>query len=861
MTHKNRHIAAAMFLSVLMLITAFSLISCRSSHNQNIVVSFNPMGGTPAIECQILLPGERMTPVPIPERRGFRFAGWYQDPPYYTVNWDFFDCLAWHTKTLYARWIRAGGGGGGGGGGVGGGTPPPTPRMVYSYETWHEAFDAIDASPAASSHVIFLACCPTGDCDINFNPIQISSFGGWSTSANNNRTVDNGRRVYIRQWDPNALGLTHRLEGGPLASGVAYHSRITVYGSGSRLILDGPELYRVRIFVGPDSHDPAVVPGGVFELRDGIIRNNPNFGAVNPWAGVNISGSGSRFYMSGGTIGHNRFGVAAGVPVTGGGVNVLGAGAVFNMSGGTIGGGTSAWGAFEGNQARYGGGVRVADGGAFNKTGGRIGGGGTLPSERNEAGGVVGNVAVTVGGGGGVYVTGAGSTFRMYTGALIAHNFTNGPGRNGGGVRIADNAQFTMNGGIIEHNTIAGSTAATYRSRGAGVFVAHNSTFAMNGGSINNNTSTTGSGGGVYVFASTFTMGTGATISGNSSARSGGGVYLGGSSTFTMNGGVIGGPLDAVLPTEGNNAAAPGTSVGGGGVAVRTGSTFTMHAGTISRNTSGSLGGGVFVYHAGTTFNMTGGSIERNIANTNAGGVLVNAQQSITNPATFNMTGGQIYRNQAPSGVGGGVMVDTCGHFNMSAGAVIAYNTALSGGGVELRGLASGTPSDPHHVNFDPFLLHWNGSVFYMSGGVIKNNTATGIGAPTPLGTGNNENTGGGGVFMRGNANNRFTMTGGTIKGNTTAWRGGGIQRQAGRFYMSGTAVIKGINDPTYPNEAANVVVNNAVPHAIGNHNAGGRVTLFGLGWGMNQLLLPTITTGVRSWPNTIDSTNFLPPP
>jgi len=223
-------------------------------------------------------------------------------------------------------------------------------------------------------------------------------------------------------------------------------------------------------------------------------------------------------------------------------------------------------------------------------------------------------------------------------------------------------------------------------------------------------------------------MNEGSKITGNT----GRGVSVGG--TFTMNGGVISGNTDFI---DYNN-------MGGGGGVYASGQ-FTMNGGEISGNTA-VQGGGVY---ASGQFTMNGGVITSNtskgIFDRGGGGVFVSES------ATFIMTGGEINRNTTGN-FGGGVYVNNVnetfrkmkGTFTMTNG-VIAYNTAVLGGGVYAMGQ------------------------FTMNGGVISGNTASYIG-------------GGGGVH------GSITMNGGVISGNTASYNGGGV---SGNISMSG-GIISG---------------------------------------------------------------------
>ena len=266
-------------------------------------------------------------------------------------------------------------------------------------------------------------------------------------------------------------------------------------------------------------------------------------------------------------------------------------------------------------------------------------------------------------------------------------------------------------------------------SDGGGVLV-NGGAFNMSGGTITKNTASD-SGGGVYVKSGTFTM-TGGTISDNEATKYGGGVFVyGGSSsasTFKMSGGTI----------QNNKAA------NGGGVCVYKYSkaTFNMTNGTISGNTATTSGGGVYVNSNGT-FTMEKGTISGNTATTSGGGVYVSSS------GTFKMIGGTISESNSAANGGG---VYSSGTFTMSDSSAISNNTASSnGGGVYVE---SGT--------------------FTMGGGTISSNTVTNKSGITY----------GGGVYVSGRG--VFTMTDGTISGNSAKYGGGVYVTGGGAFDMSG---------------------------------------------------------------------------
>ena len=335
---------------------------------------------------------------------------------------------------------------------------------------------------------------------------------------------------------------------------------------------------------------------------------------------------------------------------------------------------------------------------------------------------------------------------------------------NGGAVYV-NGGTFTMKAG----SKITESSA----SYGGGVYVDSKGTFTMGGGAITESsaTGTTANGGAVYVANGSFTMSGTATLQGNTAATHGGGVHIFSGGTFTMNGGTIDG-------TIGGTAA--NTATYGGGVYV-SGGTFNMNGGTISGNTVAQSGGGVCV--SGGEFTMSGGAvISGNTATSSGGGVFVSGS------GDFTMKGGTIggtdsgSHNSAENG--GGVYIHK-GTFTMNGGAVISGNSASSssssGGGVYIFE-GTFTMSDSAVISGNSATSSGGGvyvstyGTFTMKGGTIGET----VGA-----SGNSSKSGGGVCVYKGG----FTMSDGSISGNSATKSGGGVFVQDGTFTMEGGTI------------------------------------------------------------------------
>ena len=445
-------------------------------------------------------------------------------------------------------------------------------------------------------------------------------------------------------------------------------------------------------------------------------------------------------------------------------------GRVFNITGGsvTLGDGITLTGTVTGENAR---------GGAVYVTGGNF----TM-----ESGSTIADSSVqgTSASGGGVYVMNG--TFIMEDGSKITGSSAT---VSGGGVAVSTGGTFTMRGGTID-----GTGASSNAESGGGVEI-HDAIFTMEGGTITDNNATYGGGvrvdsgefimkdgtisdnnatnlgGGVCVINGSFTMSDTATIQGNTATTHGGGVYVNGRN-FEMIGGTIGG----------TDAGSANSAQYGGAVYVN-GGAFTMESGskiTGSRATGTTASGGA-VYVAGGTFTMNGTAIlQGNTATTHGGGVhILSGGTFIMNGGTIDGTIGGTAGNTAENG--GGVFVSG-GTFNMYDGTISGNTVTESGGGVCISG-GTFTMSDSAVISGNT-ATRSGGGVFVSGSGnfIMEGGTIGGTG-----GESHNSAENGGGVYIHKGA---FTMSDGSISGNTATDNGGGVYVGDGTFTMSGGAVI-----------------------------------------------------------------------
>ena len=250
----------------------------------------------------------------------------------------------------------------------------------------------------------------------------------------------------------------------------------------------------------------------------------------------------------------------------------------------------------------------------------------------------------------------------------------------------------------------------------------------------------------------------------------GGGVYCAPNGTFNLLAGEI---TENQVRVDSNNG---GAGMGGG---VFNKGTFTMSGDSkISKNFIASnssmkqYGGGVCNCDSPAKFVMNGGEISGNYINSwysspaCGGGVYNNSK--------FEFTGGTITGNRLEAAsvnvFGGGVYNDQSGNFTMSSG-IISNNTtktngASGGGGVCIYR-----------------------STFTMNSGEISGNQAL-----TYTASASPNACDGGGIYFDSGTIGNFTLSGGTITGNTTKGKGAGIciysDASQKNFHLSGNPVV-----------------------------------------------------------------------
>lgn len=584
---------------------------------------------------------------------------------------------------------------------------------------------------------------------------------------------DIGGGVYL-------LNSTATITGGEIA---ANRSGGEIYADDSQVVLGGTASVYDNVTTGAG--------GGVNLINTSSLKfgGNAVLSANKAKYGLAISADDSSVEINGGKITNNTIGQYGTVRVQNGGSLIMTAGEIsgneiscgggvslvnsdFTMSGGLISGNQAA-GVGDAN----GGGVEVTEGSGFIMTGGIISGNNALYS------------------GGGVYVTGADSTFNLSGDGKITGNTSHDSWISAGGnIALTDSAVFEMTGGEISYGVSVD---------GGGVSAKNGSTVTLTGGVISNNRAETinsntlnSYGGGVSVRDGVFNMGGNAVVSQNETLKKfsndtvyGAGIYIeasdttfSGSAAIMSNNGDTGGgayivssPVDisgnvsftgntarvsAAIAFDYNKIKYPGkitvatihngkfsgnTSKANGIVTVGLECELTMEDGEISGNTMSS--GAVFT-SSSATFNMRGGTIKNNTAVDGVTPTALTSGAGINlNGGNFYMTGGSITDNTCTS-VGGGIQLVGAGHIEISGNSLVSGNKAAYGGGIALYNTpATGLVSE-----------------FIMTGGEISGNIATKSGGGIETGR-----------LGAGAVNSFIDLRDGRIINNQAAMSGGGI--------------------------------------------------------------------------------------
>ena len=267
-------------------------------------------------------------------------------------------------------------------------------------------------------------------------------------------------------------------------------------------------------------------------------------------------------------------------------------------------------------------------------------------------------------------------------GIVVTHN----PGRPGTGIMVFAQGELELKSGSISGNTRPNQ--AGLPSTAGGVFVAGNSRFIMNGGEIASNFAS-GNGGGVFIAPyGNFVM-NGGEIYGNSTAVSansdfgGGGIYAYGG--LTMNDGEIhdnasghGGGIYVFDATISGGRIYSNTATYGGGLYFNdlNDANVTIANAEIHKNIATNSGGGIYIRSDWDNSSMTLSDVTLNCNSAtsgNGGGVYVSdANRLIVAGAT------SICNNHADAGNGGGIYTTsgTYGNLTIGSGTIFLFNTS-----------------------------------------------------------------------------------------------------------------------------------------------------------------------------------------
>ena len=289
-------------------------------------------------------------------------------------------------------------------------------------------------------------------------------------------------------------------------------------------------------------------------------------------------------------------------------------------------------------------------------------------------------------------------------------------------IAMANNGTLTIEGGRLTN--LYGNAIEAIEDENRAINI-------TNGYLVGNGTSTCFDwGGAIHMDGSgSIHVGEGAVIAGNKSKDLGGGIHADLQKRGTLR----------ITVEEGSVIAGNECSGNGGGISI-TGAELTIEGGSICSNEAKTDGGGINV-NTGTLM-LNGGSVTNNYATSGGGGIHVNG--------SLNMSGGVIAGNTA-GWAGGGLYISQADSGTISGGIIASNRARAEGGGIRL---------DTGHVIMEAANETWN--LIY-----ITNNT-------TISNTGNNQDWGGGGIFISDNKG-QMTIYDSVVTKNTARGFGGGV--------------------------------------------------------------------------------------
>ena len=482
-----------------------------------------------------------------------------------------------------------------------------------------------------------------------------------------------------------------QIEGGYIYDGEAYgKAGGNIYATRGDVNLSGGKIWGGKANADNSVADTSATSGGTkySPMADnGYVTGGSIYITGFGYAGTSKNYIyGARFTMTGGSIGIDADGNAAGGTVTTGGLGgniyitrdtsytAKGDSVYLKITGGTIANGTAPGGK-GGNIYSYGndyitvGGTAVISGGSA-KYGGNIYyyNYGTCGELKIEGGTITGGNATDKGSGGNIYL-GDGGILNMTAGTIEGGVSTGG----GGNIYLsgisAKKVTANITGGTVSGGTIpSGYNGGNIRVNNSYATLNIGTEGSTEGPIIENGKTTGGSSGGnggnisnagtVNIYSGTISGGT-ATITTSAQYAYGGNIY----STKTLN--IYGGTITDGDAYRGGNIYVQGTLEISGGVITK-----GVTKGIAKYHTEAHGGN---IYQEKGTFTMTGGTVSEGNAEHNGGNAVI--------CGTFDMTGGEMLNGQGTSG--GNIRINASGTMTLDGGTVTggkARSLSVAGG-------------------------------------------------------------------------------------------------------------------------------------------------------------------------------------
>ena len=452
--------------------------------------------------------------------------------------------------------------------------------------------------------------------------------------------------------------------------------------------------------------------------------------------------------------------------------------------------------------------------------GGAIAASGTGESNHaqvNVSGGTItGNTAVI--GGGAVYLESY-ATFELSGTATLSNNKTTGTQSYGGAIFATANSTVTVSGGTIRGSTTLTEPCARY---GGAIYLESYSRLNMSSGQIMG-CNAGSDGGAMYVTDYATVEMTGGSILNCTASNYGGAIYNA-STTVPNNGSTIS-LTNATIDGHNELSSETANARSGGGICMAVGTLALGESSRIEDCTASLYGGAIYnqsetVPNNGSTVSRTNATIDGHNSlsagtlNANSGGgiymqkgTLSVGSDSRIEDCTASIYGGAIY-NQSENVPNNGSTVSLTnatidGHNDLLAGT----SNANSGGGVYMEKGTLSVGSDSRIEDCTASL--YGGAVYDSSAGKAAEGTNPAICGFTMTGgtiTGNTASNYGGAVYVAANAT--AEMTGGEIVGNTANTNGAGI-------YLAENSKLKLKDNPSFGGTDVNA--ESAILGASGN--------------------------------------------